>query len=1047
MLKKPGIFKTTLLLLLTFFIAHITMAATTGKIRGKVTDADTGVPLPGVNVTVVGTEIGGATDTDGTYFLLNVPPGTYTLRFNYIGYAEKRVTNVRVEVDLTTNINAELSQEALQGQSVTVVAEQPVVKQDVAASQRSITSGDVESLPVQSVGQVLGLQAGVTNDLSVRGSGSNETLFMVDGITLRDNRDSEPVTTIPLSALSDASIQTGGFGAEYSNVRGGVVNVVMREGGTSRYSGTITYKYHPASPKHFGISPYDPNSYWLRPYMDPEVAFKGTDQWDEYTQRQYVSFRGWNQVSRELVTDDNPNNDLTPEQAKRVFEWQHRRHGYIQQPDVNIDGGFGGPVPFVSDKLGNLRFYASYRKNAEAYLINLSRNALTNETSMLKLTSDISDNTKLNLIGIYGQTFGVAAGGGQMMSPVWDVASGIATYSFTVPTRIFSDAYWSQGSKYFHTAALKLTRTLGQNAFYTLQLREEGSKYHMVPGPDRSPKLVKELFPGYYVTEAPFGFVGDSIDYSIDGGIILGGALSGTRDHSKWSTYTGNFDLVNQINDNNEIKTGVKVEYHQYNLNFGTASIFPESNTTVIVDQNPYLLNAYFQDKLEYQGFIATVGLIADYRNPNGKWFDVSGPYSAQFYGQNYNPSEESQFKTEKLKSDLTFSPRLAISHPITENSKLYFNYGHYRQVPISERLYRVQRRPSGQLNYIGNPELPMAKTISYELGYDHALTNSVLLHLAAYYKDISDQESWIYYQDARGQVNYRTLQAQSYADIRGLEIDVTKRFGRWWNGLINYEYRVSTSGYFGVLQHYENPQDQRNYLQQQPPQNKPIPRPRAKFNLNFHMPKEYNDQLLIGGWVASLTGEWISGSWMTWNPNNLRNVTQNIQRRDWYGMNLQFAKYFPVGPFNLKLFADIQNLFNFKQMSWVSFQDIYDTNNYMKSLHLPTSDVDNLGEYGNIPGNDTPGDYRAAGVEFQPIEKTQDYGAIDNPSTRAIYYNAPTKEYVRYSPESGWSEVPGGEMQDILDNKAYIDMPNFSYATFLSPRSIFFGITLNYRF
>ncbi len=1046
MFKLPGILKLTLLLLVSIFMSQLATAGTTGKITGRVTDSDTDVPLPGVNVTVLGTEIGAATGNDGTYFLLNVPPGTYTLRFNYIGYAEKRVTDVRVEVDLTTRINAQLSQEAIQGQSVTVVAQQPVVRKDVAASQRSITANDVEQLPVQSVGQVLGLQAGVTNGLAIRGSGANETLFMVDGIVLRDNRNSDPVTTIPLSALSDASIQTGGFGAEYSNVRGGVVNVVMREGGTQRYSGTLTYKYHPPSPKHFGVSPYDPNSYWLRPYLDPQVAFVGTDHWDEYTQRQYFNFKGWNAVSAELVADDNPNNDLTPEEAQRLFEWQHRRKGYIQTPDINIDGGFGGPVPFVSDKLGNLRFYASYRQNQDAYLIQLSRNAQTNSTSMLKLTSDLSRNTKLNLIGIYSETYGVAAGGGSIMSTVWDVASNISTYSFTVPTRIFSNAYWSLASKYFHAAAMKLTKTITSESFYTIQLREEGSKYHMVPGAPRSPELVKQLFPGYWVNEAPIGYVGDSVAYSIDGGIILGGALSSTRDFSETQTFTGSFDYVNQVNESNEIKTGLKVEYNNYNLDFGTASIFPESNTKVIVDQSPYRLNGYLQDKLEYQGFIATVGLIADFLNPNGKWFDVNNPYSAGFYGQGYTSSEDSIYRTQKLKTNLTLSPRLAISHPITENSKLYFNYGHYRQVPISERLYRVQRRPSGQLTYIGNPELPMAKTISYELGYDQALTNSVLLHLAAYYKDISDQESWVHYIDARGKVNYRTLQAQNYADIRGLEIDVTKRFGRWWNGLINYEYQVSSNGYFGELEYNQNPQDQRNYLRQQPIQNKPLPRPRAKFNLNFHMPQEFRQHLLTGGWMASLTGEWIAGSWMTWNPNNLRGISQNIRRRSWYNVNLQFAKYIPLGVFDLKLFADIQNLFNFKMMSWVSFADIYDTNDYMKSLHLPASDVSNLGEYGNIPGHDKPGDYRASGAKFQPIIKSQDLNSVSNPDPIVIYYDAQNQRYMRYVGGT-WARVPGGEMQKILDDKAYIDMPNFSYSTFLSPRVIFFGMTINYRF
>ena len=139
---------------------------------------------------------------------------------------------------------------------------------------------------------VVGLEAGVSSTLEIRGSQSNEVLFLVDGISFRDDRNNKPITTIPLSAVQEISIQSGGFGAEYSNVRSGVVNVVTKEGDPNRYEGAITFKTSPAQPKHFGMSPFDPNSYWLRPYLDPEVSWVGTKNgpWDQYTQNQYAAF-------------------------------------------------------------------------------------------------------------------------------------------------------------------------------------------------------------------------------------------------------------------------------------------------------------------------------------------------------------------------------------------------------------------------------------------------------------------------------------------------------------------------------------------------------------------------------------------------------------------------------------------------------------------------------------------------------------------------------------------------------------------------------------
>ena len=59
------------------FISTPLYAATTGKVAGKVTDKETGEPLPGANVTIVDSRYGAAADADGDFFILNVPPGVY----------------------------------------------------------------------------------------------------------------------------------------------------------------------------------------------------------------------------------------------------------------------------------------------------------------------------------------------------------------------------------------------------------------------------------------------------------------------------------------------------------------------------------------------------------------------------------------------------------------------------------------------------------------------------------------------------------------------------------------------------------------------------------------------------------------------------------------------------------------------------------------------------------------------------------------------------------------------------------------------------------
>ena len=80
-------------LMIVFTITNI-FAGTTGKIAGYVSDARTGEPLPGVNVLVEGTFLGAATDLDGYYVILNVPPGRHKIQCVMVGYTENVISDV-----------------------------------------------------------------------------------------------------------------------------------------------------------------------------------------------------------------------------------------------------------------------------------------------------------------------------------------------------------------------------------------------------------------------------------------------------------------------------------------------------------------------------------------------------------------------------------------------------------------------------------------------------------------------------------------------------------------------------------------------------------------------------------------------------------------------------------------------------------------------------------------------------------------------------------------------------------------------------------------
>ncbi len=1051
--------KMLLFLLVMLSLANILFAGTTGKITGTILDAADNSPLPGVNVVIDGTSMGVVTNLDGYYVILNVPPGIYTLKLSLIGYSAQSVQNVRVLIDLTTEINVQLKSEVLAGELIVITAEKPIVQKDVAASLKNLTANDIAALPATNIGDVMGLQAGITSSLQIRGSGSDQAIFMVDGIILRDERGNQPIIGVPLSAVQEISVQSGGFNPEYNNVRSGIVNVVTKEGDSKKYSGIVSFKIKPPQPKHFGISPYDPNSFWLRPYLDPDVAFTGTkhsinpNTWDDFMQRQYPEWDGWNAFSLSTLQDDNPTNDLTPDAAQQIFRWQHRKQGDIKKPDYYLDAGFGGPVPFVSKSLGNLRFFASMKREKEMYLMEQSRDGLLDQSYMIKLNSDLSPTTKLSIIGLYGEIYATNYdfyGGTDYMENTYDVASTVNTASFTVPWRIYTNLYWSQTSKYYHTISAKVTHVVSPSTFYEFQIKKVGTKYFTGPGRYRDYSKTYEVIPGYYVDESPYGFRDDAV-FSIEGSLAFGGAVGVSRDHSKIATYSAKYDLVSQIDKHNQIKTGAEFVYDDFNMQFGEINKFlPDGNIWTSLIQSPYRGSIYFQDKIEFEGWISSVGLISEYVNPNGNWYNLS-PFDRGFYSSSFLPSEDAAYKNAKAKGQWTFSPRLSISHPITENSKLYFNYGHLRQIPTSEEQFQIQRDPQNKLYYIGDPTLPLAKTVSYELGYDHALFNDYLFHLSAYYKDVSDQQFWVRYISFDGKVNYFKLTSNSYEDIRGFEADVTKMMGRWITGDINYEYRVGTSGYFGTNQYYENPADQREYLRKNPVQSKPRPQPRFKSNIDLHSPVDFGPtflgQRLLSDWHFNFIARWTAGSWFTYNPNNVPGIQYNFQWTNTYYLDLKITKIFPLKNLDVKFFADISNLLNFRSFSGLSFYGIHDRDDYFQSLHLPEDLAKPLG-YNNIPGNDKPGDYRKDDVEYVPMGWIQDQTSMtaQNANPKVIYYDASTKSYVQ-SVNEEWTAVAKSKVQKILDDKAYIDMPNQTYFTFLDPRSIFFGITLNYHF
>ncbi len=238
--------------ILALLLPSILLAGNTGKIAGRVVDAETHEPLPAANVVVKGTGLGASTDLDGYYFILNVPPGTYDVEASMLSYQTVVKKNVVVRADYTTYVDFMLKPTTVQMKELVVTAKKPPVQIDIVSTSQTIESGLMKKLPTISVKDVLTTQAGIIPDLTFtgltenqsqeqfqgnpsdglhfRGGRENETAYLIEGISVND-----PIfggfllDNLPSGALSEMTAYTGTFSAEYGGALSAVVNMVLPE--------------------------------------------------------------------------------------------------------------------------------------------------------------------------------------------------------------------------------------------------------------------------------------------------------------------------------------------------------------------------------------------------------------------------------------------------------------------------------------------------------------------------------------------------------------------------------------------------------------------------------------------------------------------------------------------------------------------------------------------------------------------------------------------------------------------------------------------------
>jgi len=286
--------KKYLLLVMIFIFPTLLPAGTTGKIVGKVVDKKNNEPLIGVNIFITGTTLGATTDLEGSYFILNIPPGTYNLEAQYIGYSTVKIQDVKVNIDLTTKMDFGMQESVVElAEEIVVLAERALVVKDLTASTATVNSSEIQALPITEISEALALQAGYING-HVRGGRSGEVAYWIDGVPVTDAYDGQQVVDVNKDMVEQLQFISGAFNAEYGQAMSGIVNITTKEP-SNKFGGNLTLYagdyYSTHNDIYYNLNNFNPTNIYnidggiYGPIIPNKLSY--------YINARYIYFSGW----------------------------------------------------------------------------------------------------------------------------------------------------------------------------------------------------------------------------------------------------------------------------------------------------------------------------------------------------------------------------------------------------------------------------------------------------------------------------------------------------------------------------------------------------------------------------------------------------------------------------------------------------------------------------------------------------------------------------------------------------------------------------------
>lgn len=719
-------------IVLILTLSSVLVGSTTGKIAGNVVDALTKEPLVGANVLIEGTFLGGSTDADGDFYIINIPVGTYTITVSYIGYQTIIYPGVRVILDQTTKLNFELREEIAEGEAIVVTAEAFKVQKDETTKKITIQKDDIQAMPVRDFSELIAAQAGVIQmessiqgiagfedrgieEIHVRGGRVGEIGYTIDGMYIVNPFYGSKYSWTQLNdfAVEQVDIKTGVWDAEYGGAMSQMVNLVTRDGG-DKLEGNLRLQ------------------------------------------------------SSNLANLSNLFNNQFTSTRLALLEQDFKRD-YRE-----IAGGFGGTVPFTRNRL---KFLVSGHKMNTAYRVyefdDITHQTDPEHTNPLDTLAGWRAMGFRNSWDVYSKFSLKLSQSMRFSTSFWNLSTTFRTANLAnYPYQFFEEGrnITTQSSD---RQAVMFNHQLSNKTFYDIRFSRFFQKM-FIGVTDDGTQTGRYLRPEEYEQPSvdpdylnnPFWF-----EYYVSG--------HDRYYHTNFAeTYEGFVNVLSQVNKNHQLKFGGSYRYHTIMID---EMQLPWLLTPYVekYTKNPEEISFYLQDLIEYDYMTIHLGIRLDMLNANSK-----------FWKDPYAPGDQKELVDSKWET--TWSPRIGFSHVITDNATFTFGYGQFTQTPTYRNKYINQERDLKTYSpLVGNSGLDMERMTAYEFGLNVGLSESIILQTIGWNKEYSQLTSTE--RIPQFPYSYTIFLNTDYATARG--IDLVLRMRKKNQGLIfQYTYSRATA-------------------------------------------------------------------------------------------------------------------------------------------------------------------------------------------------------------------------------------------------------------